>query len=161
MAYVFGAASLKKLEGVHPRLVSVATRALAILSETGGPDMRVDCGVRTKAEQRKLYAQGRTDAELRRVGITEHRGEPKRAKVTWTLESRHFVNKQSGYGHAVDLLPLPVDWNNLVPFNKVADAMFQAARELGVRIRWGADWDGDGNRRERGEGDSPHFELAE
>jgi peptidoglycan L-alanyl-D-glutamate endopeptidase CwlK len=37
--------------------------------------------------------------------------------------------------------------------------MFAAAKELGVSIRWGADWDNDGNYREKGEYDSPHFEL--
>ena len=36
----------------------------------------------------------------------------------------------------------------------------QASRELGVPIRWGADWDMDGLPREKGETDSPHFELA-
>jgi peptidoglycan L-alanyl-D-glutamate endopeptidase CwlK len=37
--------------------------------------------------------------------------------------------------------------------------MLKAAEELGVDIRWGADWDEDGNPRERGESDSPHFEI--
>jgi peptidoglycan L-alanyl-D-glutamate endopeptidase CwlK len=37
--------------------------------------------------------------------------------------------------------------------------MFQAAQELKTTIRWGADWDRDGKPRERGESDSPHFEL--
>ena len=38
--------------------------------------------------------------------------------------------------------------------------MFAAADDLNVAVRWGADWDRDGKPRERGESDSPHFELA-
>ena len=41
-----------------------------------------------------------------------------------------------------------------------ADAMLAASRKVGVRLRWGADWDQDGKPRERGETDSPHWELA-
>jgi peptidoglycan L-alanyl-D-glutamate endopeptidase CwlK len=29
-----------------------------------------------------------------------------------------------------------------------------------VPLRWGADWNRNGNPRERGESDSPHFELG-
>ena len=69
------------------------------------------------------------------------------------LDSKHVTGK------AVDLVPYPVDWNDLSKFDQVAKAMFAAAKELGVSIRWGADWDNDGNYREKGEYDSPHFEL--
>ena len=44
-------------------------------------------------------------------------------------------------------------------FDEIAKAMHDAAEELGVQITWGADWDRDGNPRERGESDSPHFQL--
>ena len=47
----------------------------------------------------------------------------------------------------LDLVPYPLDWNNIEKFNKIKDAMFQAAKELDVNLRWGADWDGDGNYR--------------
>ena len=55
--------------------------------------------------------------------------------------------------------PYPLDWNDIDKFNKIKDAMFQAAKELDVNLRWGADWDGDGNYREKVEYDSPHFEI--
>jgi peptidoglycan L-alanyl-D-glutamate endopeptidase CwlK len=38
--------------------------------------------------------------------------------------------------------------------------MFNAAKELNVDIRWGADWNQNGKKREKGETDSPHFELV-
>jgi peptidoglycan LD-endopeptidase CwlK len=138
--YVLGTKSREKLKGVHPKLVAVVERAIEITTQ----DFRVDCGVRTLAEQKALYAQGRT--------------KPGKI-VTWTLKSRHLPAPDK-YGHAVDLVPVPVDWNNLAAFDAVAKAMLTAAKELNTSIRWGADWDMDGKPREKGESDSPHFELG-
>ena len=45
-------------------------------------------------------------------------------------------------------------------FDRLADAMFVAAKTCGVRIRWGADWNRNGVARERGETDSPHWEIV-
>lgn len=138
----FSRRSESNLEGVHPKLVRVVRRAaeMACAEE----DFMVIEGVRTLARQKELYAQGRT--------------KPGKI-VTWTLKSNHFKHAD-GFGHAVDLVPYPVDWNDIKRFNRLAEIMFDAAEREGVRIRWGADWDMDGNPRERGESDSPHFELA-
>ncbi len=134
MAFVLGKTSLARLKGVDETLVNVVKRAI----EISAVDFTVMEGVRTLERQRELYAQGRTA--------------PGKI-VTWTMKSRHIEGK------AVDLVPYPLDWNDLDKFDKIKDAMFQAARELDVNLRWGADWDGDGNYREKGEYDSPHFEL--
>lgn len=133
-------ASKAKLRGVNPKLVAVVSRAIEITTQ----DFSVSCGVRSAVEQRELYAQGRT-----KPGNI----------VTWTVNSRH-IPASDGYGRAVDLVPYPVDWNDLSKFDAIAKAMFSAADEYGVKIKWGADWDSDGNPRERGESDSPHFEMA-
>lgn len=140
MGYVLGNRSKNNLEGVHPKLRAVVERAIQITKQ----DFTVIEGVRTPARQKELYAQGRTTPG---------------PKVTWTLNSNHFVNPKTGFGHAVDMVPFPLDWNDLKKFDAIARAMFQAADELGTPIRWGADWDRDGKWRERGETDSPHFEL--
>jgi peptidoglycan L-alanyl-D-glutamate endopeptidase CwlK len=100
-------------------------------------------GRRTQARQDALYAQGRTaPGQI----------------VTWTRSSKHID------GLAVDLAPLDdaggIPWGDFTAFDAIAKAMFAAAAELGVRIRWGADWDRDGKPREKGESDSPHFELV-
>ncbi|KQS55884.1 hypothetical protein ASG17_07490 [Brevundimonas sp. Leaf363] len=138
--FALGATSRGRLSGVHPQLVRVVERAI----EISPVDFKVIEGVRTPARQKELYAQGRT-----KPGPV----------VTWTVNSNHFV-KADGFGHAVDLLPSPYDWKATGPFDQVSRAMFEAAKQLGVKIRWGADWDQDGKPRERGESDSPHFELA-
>lgn len=134
MGFKLGKTSLARLQGVDETLVNVVKRAIEI-SEV---DFTVMEGVRTLERQRELYAQGRTA--------------PGKI-VTWTMKSRHIEGK------AVDLVPYPLDWNDIEKFNKIKDAMFQAARELDVNLRWGADWDGDGKYREKGEYDSPHFEI--
>lgn len=141
MSIVLGDRSLSRLQGVHPNMVKVVKRAAALSSQ----DFTVLEGVRTPARQKELYAQGRT-----KPGNI----------VTWTLKSNHFVNPATGFGHAVDLCPWPIDWNDTRKFDAISKVMFQAAKDLGIAIRWGADWDRDGKPRERGESDSPHFELV-
>jgi len=98
-------------------------------------DFLVTCGVRTPAEQRELYAKGRTKPG---------------PKVTWTLTSNHFV-QADGFGHAVDLCPYPVDWNDVAKFEAIARAMKAAAEFEDVEISWGGDWLKNKDR--------PHFEL--
>ena len=144
MAYKLGEVSLSRLVGVHPDLARVVRRAISISKQ----DFSVLEGVRTPERQRQLYAQGRTAPG---------------PKVTWTLESNHFVNPKTGFGHAVDLVPYPIDWegpHRFPKFDAIAAAMFEAATIENVAIRWGADWNNNGKPRERGETDSPHFELA-
>ena len=136
--FVFGQRSLDRLNGVNTRLVSVVHRAL----ELSTVDFTVVEGLRSKQRQAQLYAQGRTTAGK---------------IVTWTLKSKHID------GLAVDLAPVmdgKIDWNDSAKFNAIGAAMMQAAKELGVSIRWGKDWNANGIIGERGESDSPHFELV-
>lgn len=74
--------------------------------------------------------------------------QPNQSKVTWLndpLGSKHVTGK------AVDLVPYPLDWNDLTKFKKIADAMKQTAIELKINIEWGGDWSKTK--------DYPHFEL--
>jgi peptidoglycan L-alanyl-D-glutamate endopeptidase CwlK len=149
MAFSFGSTSRSRLDTVHAKLRKVCERALELTTV----DFMVLEGVRTPERQRQLYGQGRTTAECTKAGISVLYAKPHLQKVTWTLKSNHFA------GRAVDLVPWPIDWNTPAKFNAISRAMFAAAKELGVSLRWGADWDEDGISRERGESDSPHFEL--
>lgn len=115
MSYRFGKTSRKRLDGVHPRLIAIAERALSygILDLTVVPYG----GLRTLADQKKLKARG----------------------ASKTLNSLH--RKQStGYGHAIDLAPYPVDWNDLERFKLMGSLLFRAAMELGEVIEWGGHW---------------------
>jgi len=68
-----------------------------------------------------------------------------KAGKSTTMNSRHIT------GHAVDMVPWPVDWNDLERFEVVAEAMKAAAEELDIPIVWGGDW--------KSFYDAPHFEL--
>jgi len=68
-----------------------------------------------------------------------------KAGKSTTLNSRHIT------GHAVDMVPYPVDWEDLERFEQMAEAMKEAAEELEIPIVWGGDW--------KSFYDAPHFEL--
>jgi len=68
-----------------------------------------------------------------------------KAGKSTTLNSRHIT------GHAVDMVPYPVDWEDLERFEQMAEAMKKAAEELEIPIVWGGDW--------KSFYDAPHFEL--
>ncbi|AWH14575.1 hypothetical protein [Aeromonas phage 13AhydR10PP] len=99
--------------------------------ETMPFDITVIEGIRTKERQRELVASG----------------------ASLTMNSKHLT------GNAVDLAPYPVDWNNKARFNLMADHVLAAAKEMGVRIRWGGDWNMNGEWKDERFYDGPHFEL--
>lgn len=118
MGFTLGATSTDNLRGVHPKLVAITQRAIALSEQ----DFTVYEGLRTVARQVKLVHQG----------------------FSKTMDSQH-IPQADGYGHAVDLVPWiqghPVwDWSGCY---KIAFAMDQAATALGVaaNIRWGGAWD--------------------
>ena len=121
MTYKLGPTSLLRLQGVHPDLVKVVERAIQ-LSEI---DFTVLEGRRTKERQ----------AELLKAGATT------------TMNSRHLT------GHAVDLGAFvggEVRWDWPL-YHKIAAAVKQAAKEVGVPIEWGGDW--------KTFKDGPHYQL--
>lgn len=133
--FIFGPASLKNLEGVHPDLDRVVRRALSYKVM----DFSVGEGLRTLERQKELLAKG----------------------ASTTLKSKHLT------GHAVDLHPYPLNqqkvdkgyWPEIIRYGVLAGLMKRAAIEEGVKLRWGCDWDGDGETLDHSFFDAPHFEL--
>lgn len=166
MGFSFGQRSLMRMEGVYPPLVGVAKLAITL----SPIDFMVVEGVRNREGCMINYGKGRTAAQLAVHGIPAKYAKPGAAKVTWLRDpfnSAHCI-QENGYGGALDLLPAPYDWVLNDPkstpeiddaFAKVALVMLQAAAIKNVRIRWGANWDGDKMWREKGETDNPHFEM--
>ena len=152
MGYNLSSRSMKNLEGVDANLVKVVQLAIQLSKQ----DFMVLEGVRSREQCMVNYGKGRTVAQCTAKGIPAKYAQPKLNKVTWL--NNPFSSKHC-YGKAVDLVPYPIDWNTLSKFDEIAKAMFQAAKQLGVSIRWGADWNSDGRPREKGETDSPHFEI--
>lgn len=160
MGIVLGSRSLSRLVGVHPDLVRVFKRAAAMAKPE--EDFTILEGVRTVEQMYINYGKGRTAKQLTAKGVPAKYAAPKEAKVTWLnnpLMSNHR-KMPDGFGRAIDAAPYPIDWNDIGRFERLALLIFRAAAAEGVKVRWGADWDNDGNFRERGETDSPHFELA-
>ena len=115
MAFKLSNRSLGKLEGVHPDMVATVKRAIELTKV----DFGVTFGVRTLEEQKKLYAAGRSQ----------------------TMNSEHLT-QDSGFSHAVDLVAYGgpnVVWE-LNVYDDIADAMAEAANEVGCDIKWGAAW---------------------
>jgi peptidoglycan L-alanyl-D-glutamate endopeptidase CwlK len=105
-----GALSRARLHGVHPDLVRVIERAIAITPI----DFRVTEGLRTAARQRELVSAG----------------------ASRTMRSRHLTGHAVD---VVALVGGKVRWDwPLYP--QIAAAVKQAARELGVPVEWGGDW---------------------
>jgi len=117
MTFKLSQRSLSKLEGVDPRLVAVVKRAIELTKV----DFGVTEGLRTVERQRELVAAGKSQ----------------------TMSSKHIE------GRAVDLVAYigsDIAWE-LNLYDDICDAMAQAAREVGVAIKWGAAWS-EGDIRE-------------
>lgn len=126
MPYKFGEVSLQRQEGVHPSLRECAELVLSY----GVLDLTVPPlgGLRTLEDQRGLVAKG----------------------ASQTLNSLHR-KQPTGYGHAIDLVPYPVNWSDIERFAIMGSLMFRAANDLNIPLEWGGHW-----RRFK---DYPHFQL--
>lgn len=158
MTFSLSAASETNLVKVHPKLADVVRLAIKISKV----DFKVVEGVRSREQMMINYGKGRTAAQCTAKGVPARYAQPTRAKVTWLnnpFASTHAI-QADGFGHAVDLLPAPYDWKEGPGWRQINDAMMEAARRLGVKIRWGRNWDGDDKYEEKGETDGPHFELV-
>lgn len=151
MTFKFSKKSQSQLSTVHPQLRKVVERAL----ELSTIDFTVTEGLRSFATQQDNVRKG----------------------VSQTINSKHLAQKD-GYAHAVDLVPYPVSWE-LKDFYPIVTAMREAAKELGVKVRWGGCWcllntdtrtptqmaeEYTAARRKAGNKafiDGPHFELVE
>ena len=41
---------------------------------------------------------------------------------------------------AVDVVPYPLDWNDIESFKKLGEVVKRKAKELNIKIEWGGDW---------------------
>lgn len=136
MAFSLSNRSLSNLKQCHPQLCIVVTRAIQISQV----DFIVGAGIRSIEEQRENVRKG----------------------VSKTMDSKHLP-QEDGMSHAVDLWPWmngEIPWDEFSAFRRVADAMLRAAKELDVDLRWGGDWDSDGDSSDHQFLDGPHFELV-
>ena len=113
--------SKAKLNTCHSDLIKL----IEAVAET--EKCAVICGHRGKAEQEKAFASGASKA---RFGQSKHNSKP---------------------SLAVDVVPLPLDWEDIEAFEKLGEKIMAKAEELGIKIKWGKNF--------KGLVDYPHYEL--
>jgi len=70
-----------------------------------------------------------------------------------TMNSKHLT------GDAVDVAPYPIDWNDRERFTYFAGYVMGIAAKMGIKLRWGGDWDRDTQVKDNSFDDLPHFEI--
>jgi hypothetical protein len=125
----FGPASLAHLATCHEDLQRLLQEIVKYF------DCKIIIGHRGEAAQNEAY---RTGHSRKRWPDGEHNKLP---------------------SEAVDVAPSPVDWKNTERNYFFAGQVVATARQMGLKIRAGADWDGDGNPRNQTLHDPGHFEL--
>lgn len=110
MTFELSTRSRKRLEGVHPDLVSVMELAISRTDI----DFTVLEGVRSKARQAELVSRG----------------------ASKTMNSRHLTGHAVDIA---PLISGNVSWDWPL-YHRLAPFVKQAAADLGVQIEWGGDW---------------------
>jgi len=64
-------------------------------------------------------------------------------------------------GKAVDIAPYPIDWNDRERFHYMGGLIRGIGHSLGVKIRWGGDWDSDGEIKDNAFDDLVHVEIRD
>jgi hypothetical protein len=127
--YKFSEFSKNRLAQCDPKLQMLFEKVIEQV------DCMVLCGHRGKEAQNNAYDEGRSTLRF--------------------PESKH--NKKPS--KAVDVAPYPLDWNDLSRFYFFAGHVKAIAHQMGIKIRWGGDWDSDNSFKDQNFHDLPHFEL--
>ena len=101
----------------------------------------VDCSVleghRSGERQDKLFEEGKTKVKF--------------------PNGRHNLSPSN----AVDVTPYPVDWEDRERQTLFAGFVLGIARQMGIKLRWGGDWDMDFQVMDNRFDDFPHFEVKD
>ena len=62
-------------------------------------------------------------------------------------------------GKAVDIAPYPIDWEDRDRFHYMGGMIRGIAKQMKVNVRWGGDWDSDGETKDNAFDDLVHIEL--
>jgi len=94
-------------------------------------DVTVIEGLRSQERQNELVAQGKSKTKF----------------------GKHVAGK------ALDLAPYPIDWDDRERFHYMGGLIRGIGHSLGVDIRWGGDWDSDGEIADNNFDDLVHVEI--
>jgi len=116
------------------RLKGVDSNLVKVLNELIKiMDVTIIEGVRSKERQEQLLAQGKTK----------------------TKYSKHITGK------AVDLAPYPINWEDREMFHYMGGMLRGIGQSMELKIRWGGDWDSDGDINDNKFDDLVHVEIRD
>jgi len=125
----FGKKSRGQLKTCHVKLQEVFNEVIKT----------VDCSVleghRDKDKQNALYKEGKT-----------------KLKYPHSNHNDYPCN-------AADVVPYPIDWNDSRRFHLFAGFVLGTALQMGIKLRWGGDWNMNWDIKDNNFDDFPHFEL--
>lgn len=124
-----GEKSIERLTSCHSDLRMLFSEVARVY------DLTIVCGHRNKEDQDEAFRTGKSKVQF--------------------PNSKH--NQFPSL--AVDAVPYPIDWNDKVRFYHFIGYVRGIADRLGIKIRCGADWDGDFDFKDQNFHDLPHFEL--
>jgi peptidoglycan L-alanyl-D-glutamate endopeptidase CwlK len=128
---VFSSLSKQRLETCDINLQLVFNKVIKHL------DCTVLCGFRDKAAQEEAF---RTGNSKKHWPNGEHNKKPSKA---------------------VDVLPYPINYKDSNQMRFFAGFVVGMAADMGIKIRWGGDWDRDGDLSDQAFNDLGHFELVD
>lgn len=137
--YIYGQKSESKIVTCTQNLQLVMYRGI----ETSPYDITIIHGWRGPEVQDALFESGASEKQF------------PNSKHNTTDKSGQAVSEAFDFGPWVDG---KVPWGETHIFAVIAGCFFAAAAELGVLLRWGGDWDADGNTKEHKLQDWGHLE---
>lgn len=131
--YKFGKTSTRRLLTCDPRWTEIMTEVIKHI------DCSVICGYRNEADQNYAFLTGNSKLKY--------------------PNSKH----NSSPSIAIDVAPFPIIWegnNARERFHFLAGMILMVAAAKGYVVRWGGDWDRDGDVMDNKFDDLVHFELV-
>jgi len=126
----FSRRSNKRLDTCHPDIQKVMREIVKTF------DCTVIWGHRPKAAQNQAYLAGHSTKQ-------------------WP-DSKH--NQKPSI--AIDIIPYPVDWDDRERMTLFAGHVLRQAHIMGIKLRWGGDWNQNNEVKDNRFDDLAHFELT-
>ena len=128
--YKYGTSSSTRLATCHPEIQRLFNELIKDW------DISIICGHRSEADQNAAVKAGNSRTSF--------------------PNSKH--NSLPSLG--IDAALYPIDWKDTGRHYMFVGMVKQKAKELGINIRCGADWDSDNQTKDQTFNDLVHFELA-
>jgi peptidoglycan L-alanyl-D-glutamate endopeptidase CwlK len=134
----FSKKSLEILETCDDRIIKILKDTIKYF------DFSILYGYRTSDEQFELFRKGRAIKNGNWI-ITDQ------SKIVTYLDGTKYKSKHNFEpAQAVDIVPYPVDWQDIERFLSLAEMVKLSALKYDIALTWGGDW------RMK---DYPHFEI--